>query len=315
MFKVSTPTTVGELRERNFPLTLVIGGGVWALLALVQPRLAVWILAFAPTVVVPLGLNLIERDGGIAWSPFWKLGRWLHLPTAALFVISFCLEQSWLAATLAMPWLVVTLLFALAGVAMVWRNGRQVDRVTALGGALLLLPVGAGWAALSRAGLQPQGFSHEIVLLTGVHFHYAGFALPILTASAVRQFPIAWERALIVAVVLGVPLVGVGISLSQHVEVVAAVLLAVACLTVAMLQLRAALKSRNANHAMLLLISVSSLAAAMLLAAVYALGEFTANDWLSISTMVQTHGVLNAFGFVLCGLIARSLEAADRGAL
>jgi hypothetical protein len=63
----------------------------------------------------------------------------------------------------------------------------------------------------------------------------------------------------------------------------------------------------------MLLISVSSLAAAMLLAAVYALGEFTANDWLSISTMVQTHGVLNAFGFVLCGLIARSLEAADRG--
>lgn len=94
MFKVSTPTTVGELRERNFPLTLVIGGGVWALLALVQPSVAVWILAFAPTVVVPLGLNLIERDGGIAWSPFWKLGRWLHLPTAALFVISFCLEQS-----------------------------------------------------------------------------------------------------------------------------------------------------------------------------------------------------------------------------
>jgi len=293
------------------PLSLLLGGSVWTALSFVQPSLAAWILALGPTVVVPLGLNLIERHSTHELNLIWKSARWLVLPAAFLFVLSFWFGQSALAATLTMPWLLTTLMMAIVATQMLWRNGWTMNRIMAQAAAMLLLPVGAGWAVLSRAGLQPQGFSHEIVLLTGVHFHYAGFALPILAAFAIERRPKVWERLLIALVVLGVPLVGIGISLSPHIEVVAAILLAAACLVVAAMQVRDSLRLCSPNQTTLLLISSCSLAAAMLLAGVYALGEFTQNEWLSIPVMVKTHGILNAFGFVLCGLIARTLEAAD----
>jgi hypothetical protein len=42
--------------------------------------------------------------------------------------------------------------------------------------ALVYWPVGCLWLVISRAGVNPLGFSDDIVLLTAVHFHYAGFA-------------------------------------------------------------------------------------------------------------------------------------------
>jgi hypothetical protein len=47
----------------------------------------------------------------------------------------------------------------------------------------------------------------------------------------------------------------------------------------------------------------------MALSAVYALGEFLRTGWLSIPEMARTHGLLNALGFVLCGLLAWTPEA------
>jgi hypothetical protein len=88
---------------------------------------------------------------------------------------------------------------------------------------------------ISRAGLRPQDFSHTIVLLTAVHFHFAGFVLPILSGLAARDFEQQTSRGpsrskyassrfdsvMLVAICVGVPLVGLGISLSAHVEVAA----------------------------------------------------------------------------------------------
>ena len=41
----------------------------------------------------------------------------------------------------------------------------------------------------------------------------------------------------------------------------------------------------------------------MALAVIYALGEFTGRAWITIPAMIRTHGLANAFGFALCGLI------------
>ena len=54
---------------------------------------------------------------------------------------------------------------------------------------LVYLAVGGGWTVLAWGGLRPLGFAAPIVLLTAVHFHYAGFALPLLTGLAGRNLP------------------------------------------------------------------------------------------------------------------------------
>jgi len=42
----------------------------------------------------------------------------------------------------------------------------------------------------------------------------------------------------------------------------------------------------------------------MLFTYAYAVGRFTGHHWVLIPQMVKTHGVVNALGFVLCGLLA-----------
>ena len=313
MFKA--PASKSDCRSKMNRIPPRVWGGlvVWCSLLALRPPLAAWILAFGPTVIVPLGLLLFERQSLTASEQrLVETATWLLLPTSAALVVSLWFEQSLLAAGLAVPWLLTTLLLAAAGGLKLWLNGLRVNRNTTLAAALLLLPVGAGWAVLSRAGLQPQGFSHEIVLLTGVHFHYAGFALPLLTAAVVAHRPTRWQQLLIATIVAGVPAVGVGISLSPVIEVVAAMVLAIACLVLAVGQAREALQSQTANVATLLLISSTSISVAMVLAGVYAVGEFTELRWLSIPAMIQTHGALNAFGFAFCGLLARVIARSER---
>lgn len=53
----------------------------------------------------------------------------------------------------------------------------------------------------------------------------------------------------------------------------------------------------------MLLASAASLAAGMAVAAVYGVGELTGRDWIAVPRMAAIHGLLNAFGFTLCGLL------------
>jgi len=51
-------------------------------------------------------------------------------------------------------------------------------------------------------------------------------------------------------------------------------------------------------------ISSMSLVAGMSLAATYAITPVAGTAWPDIATMIRTHGVVNAFGFAACGLMA-----------
>jgi hypothetical protein len=268
--------------------------------------LAELILVFAAAVLVPLAIS----------APPTLLSRlhWILVVIEALLLAaSFALPQGWLAAALALPWLTVTAAIAISGVRGLIAHGWHFDVHSAKQFGRVYLLVGGDWAVLSRFGAQPQDFSHEIVLLTAVHFHYAGFLLPTIAASVVEQLSTARgeasggplplvDRILLAAIVIGVPLVGVGISLSPTIEIVAATILIAGCWLLAGRQLQLSFRTRNPNRLALLAISALSLAAAMALAAVYALGEFLGQPKLTIPQMIPTHGAFNALGFAACGV-------------
>jgi hypothetical protein len=298
----------------------IIWLAAWAALRL---PLEVAILLFAPLVLVPIGLSLIAASGSSSWEALLlAMARRIQLPAAIALALSFAFDQGSLAATLAAPWLAVTLLLAAACARRLVGNGLRFDATTAEAAALLFIPVGGGWAVISRAGLRPQDFSQAIVLLTAVHFHYAGFVLPLIAACTARRLqqqsgarPLARIDALmLLGIVLGVPAVGIGISLSPHVEVCAAIALALACVILAIRQIQAALTTGDPTQVTLASVSSLSLAAAMVFAAVYALGEFTGQRWLEIPTMIRTHGAFNAFGFAACGIAAWKVNRSTPGA-
>jgi hypothetical protein len=103
------------------------------------------------------------------------------------------------------------------------------------------------------------------------------------------------------------PLVAAGITLSvwerRELELSATWFLTTACLVAAWRQLHWASRLRPAAS-WLMRVAAASLALAMTLAAVYALGMFLGTPWLTIPWMLRTHGVLQALGFTLPTLVA-----------
>ena len=83
----------------------------------------------------------------------------------------------------------------------------------------------------------------------------------------------------------------------------AVLLLVLGCLLLAVLMLPLAVQTKPRPARALFFVASVSLAVAMLVAATYELGDFTARYWLLIPQMARLHGTLNAFGFALCGLL------------
>src|SRR3989442_5027030 len=146
------------------------------------------LLLLAPLIIVPLGLRLVPFVGPRSRQLLTCAGIVQPLGAVSAFV-SFFISPGRTAGVIALGWLLTCAVASLAGlVELIERRSlRPVHLVPAA--ALAYLSVGAGWLVLSRAGLRPEGFSHEIVELTGVHFHYAGFAATLMAPLTMGAVP------------------------------------------------------------------------------------------------------------------------------
>jgi hypothetical protein len=282
----------------------------WLLtVSVLRPGWAIALFLFAPLVLVPLALAVLTTaDRHLKYPGRWGLVLLVQPPAALLLVGAFALPAGPWSAALAVPWLCFSGLIGLTGLVHAWPwKHRSLDELCIYAG-MIYLPVGGAWAVLSRWGLRPLGFSDLIVLATAVHFHYAGFVLPLLTGLAGRVLPGRMARTATAGVVAGVPLVATGITLSAFAvhlpELQAAWLMCLACLLVAALQLRIVLHAGPRLFRGLLAVSSGALGATMILAAIYALGTYCGLPWLTIEAMLPWHGAVNALGTALCGLLA-----------
>jgi hypothetical protein len=222
---------------------------------------------------------------------------------------AFLLPDGLLAALLVLPWLLVTALLALAGLNRLRQRGLRPWPELAIDAGLIYLFVGGVWTLLARLGVRPLGFSDEIVILTAVHFHYAGFTLPILCGLTARQQPGRLAAAAVWGVVAGVPLVAVGITASQLamgplIETVAAWLTAGGGLLVAGLYGRLVVDGQYRPVVRLLWgVTAVSLAVGMVLAALYGSRVLLPLPWMTIPWMRAVHGTANSLGFSLAGLL------------
>ena len=278
----------------------VAGTVVWiGWIAATGFRPAEAMLILSPLVLFPLVLRLAQPAGATP-DRWWTLASWLHLPGSVALVASFAIERGPGSFALTVPWLVTTGVTALVGVRRISRRGRLDAVELGMDAGLIFLIVGAAWVGAFQLMLQPLGFSEIIVLLTGEHFHYAGFILPVLATLLARELGGRWSWA-VVGVVVSVPLTAIGITASPVVEVIAALVVAGSGLAIAVGQLLVARRARSAA-AVLLGVSAMALAWAMVLAAMYAVGEFRGLPWPPIGDMIEMHGTANALGTALAGL-------------
>jgi uncharacterized protein (UPF0548 family) len=294
-------------------LSVVVGLVVWTMaLVLVQPEWAPSLLLLGALVIVPMGLALLDRAeerGQVSVSRGPTM--YFQMAGAVCLTASFAVSGPGpFAAALSLPWLGFTFWIAAIGVLRLLQRSHLSLNSCCLDAAMIFLAVGGVWTTASRYGAGLMGFKEPIVLLTGAHFHFAGFALPLLTGLAGRTVPSISARIAAVGVIAGVPLTAVGITVGSRlplVEALASWELVAACVLVAFLNLRLAFRPGPATFRLAMLVSGMSLFAGMGLAATYALGVYTKQNWLDIPTMVRWHASINALGFALPGLLAWAL--------
>lgn len=248
-------------------------------------------------VVLPLSI------GGRLW---W----WAAAAGGAL--LSFLVPTGW-AGLLVTPFFVAAVWTAwmyasAAGPLRAWRIVETAE-VTASAYAA----VAASALAQSRFGVGLFDIYEPIVQLTAVHFTFAGSAALVLAIATLADADAAWERVAVVAVSLTAtapPIVALGfVTASSIAQVGGAVLMTVGVWLTAVLQLRSVLTGRCDRAASVLLaVSGLSIWVPMVLAVAWASAHYWNVPALSIPDMARTHGLANAFGFVLCGLLARRLE-------
>ena len=298
----------------------VIGAVVW--LGVVVSRVAdvhalgnvEAFLALAFLVVVPLCLRLVStprRDG--THSGWYRASVYLQPLAAALAVGSLFVAAGGTAFLLALPWLFLTLLVAGFGLWRLLPRGARPAEELLLEAGALYLPVGGFWFVASRASANPLGFDDVIVALTAIHFHYAGFVLPVLLgltgrALVQRHAPSRLFAPAAYAVVVSPGLIGLGIAFSPFVELVAVALLAVSVVTVALLALLRVVPALDRPAGALVGISFVSIVAVVTLGFAYAYTSYgfthvaeAERGLLDIPTMVRTHGTLAALGFGVAG--------------
>ena len=284
---------------------VLLGACIWLIWVLVTgPARTPIVITFAPFVIVPLGLAVAaHRYTGPIARPLHALIR-ISPVIACSALACFSVDAGPAAAALAVPWFLFTVAVGLVGFVRVLSRRSLLDPGVGTDAALLFLVVGGTWLVISRLGATPMGFDAAIVELTAMHFHYAGFALPILAGAITLRL----ECGVFVpaAVILGVPITALGIALAGTMEWVAATLMAIAGFLTAAATGRLARRATG-TPAALLGIAAASLAGGMCLAIGWAWSRQFGWSYLDLNGMVATHGVLNGFGFCLLGLIALNL--------
>jgi hypothetical protein len=257
------------------------------------------ILLMAVLVWVPLVLHLLDYPKRSALA--------VGGAGAALTAAFYC-EAGWLAGGLTLPWLVVTLWVFAQGVDFWIKNAQRAgDRAVAA--SQIFLVVGGLWTMADRLGWQPLGFDPAIVLLTGVHFYYAGFLFTWLVGRSAQQWPSTASRAAAYGAILSVPLTAAGITVTQlwgryELEAFSAICVALSGWLTAGVYIWAVLRPGLPLLTRLLwFICAVCLTCSMLLALGYAVRTWWPVEWLAIPNMRAWHGTANALGVAGCGVL------------
>jgi hypothetical protein len=328
------------------------GAAAWAGLAALArmgiARIGVieWMFLFAPLVIVPLGMEVGRPHGpgsGIG-RVLAAMAQTLQPLGAVLAVVAVCLPPGERAGMAAAGWMVVCGVMASAGAVefghLILRSAVSMENLTGeapvatravvpptilakVAGcvARVDLAVGGAWLVASRLGWRPIGIQEPIGLLTAVHFHFAGFATAMIASSTLafaeariagRVNLLRWLRGIVVLVIAMPFVVAAGFVISPALKMVAAIVFSASVFGLAgsAWMCSAHVEDRTARR--FLRAAAGAVLAGMVLSGTYAVSDFVKCDLLPIPRMASTHGVLNAVGFCLLGLLGWIVEGSAR---
>lgn len=279
-----------------------------------MPGLVGVLVALGMVVVVPLGLRLLTTPGLAQLRRVWPAA-------GAVAAAALLLPRGGAAVALVLPYAALCVAATCCGAARalavlrMWRSrtpgaAREIAtsgvvRELAALTAVASLSVAALSLVAERAGVALLGFPLAVHGLTVAHFHFAGFAAALLAGLTAQAAPARSAVLGALAVPAGTVVVAVGHFTGRWTELAGALVLTAGllCTSWAVLRgVRPRLPRRTGR--LLLTVSAWTTPVSMLLAVHFALGRATGLPHLGIPETAATHGVLNALGVALCGLLA-----------
>ncbi len=263
-----------------------------------HPSWAVCMILVAALLLVPIGFQqLMKRSVDFNKHFNTNLTYLIHLTSAILLSISFASKQGVIAGLLALPYALWCAFITIK----ILKIDFKISYITTLA-AWGFLTNAAIWCIFDRLNFQPWNFSPWIVLLTGAHFHYAGFALTLSLALFLNKNAddILFKNCSR-AILAGVVFTAIGITTTQLglpilIETFASVWMALAAFSVGCAVILRGYVEKGRVKWMWITGGLC-LTLGMTLALGYALRHFIIINWLSIPNMQAIHGTLNALGF------------------
>jgi hypothetical protein len=271
------------------------------------PSWAVIMVLVAAFLLVPIGYQHFTYRYNFLFKTN-KILAW-HLPAALLLAFSFVLEQGILAGLLALSYFLWCLTIVLRTLFPIQFSLKYLCYIVTWG----FLTNAATWLVFDRFDVQPFGFSAWIVLLTGAHFHYAGFALMASLSLLFSDNPDnLWIKTTIWSVIMGVVLTALGITTTQlglphFIETIAAVWMALSGVLSGFIFIKFSLKEKGITQKLWFL-GGFCLLLGMILAFCYAIRPIYPISILTIPFMQAVHGSLNALGFGTLTLVGFGLK-------
>lgn len=267
-----------------------------------------------PIILVPIWCHLLPTPTGSGAAVLVRVARRLALPSGIALAAAFAFPTGLLAAILALPWFGLGLIVAFA--AAIDATAALRERRRTMGGptvarwaAMAFLAVAAGNAIADRAGIQPFGFAPTIILLTAVHFTFAGFVLVLVGASALERHHARWIVAALLLVIAGIPITAMGFFGVPLAAWVGAVTVAIGGMGVGLAMLVPHGQVLSPWSRRFGIVAGLSLLVSMPLAIGYASGVWFGIAALDIPAMVRTHGAINVLGFAVPATVAAAFAA------
>jgi YndJ-like protein len=268
-----------------------------------KPDWHVRVLELAALVWLPIGVSILSEKAGFNFPSAVK-NSILVAAVCLVIALEFNFENH---AFFTIPYVFLTFSLAASSIENWILSPRRLSHTT-LSVSLMMLPVASLWAASHCFDYQLINFSREIVTLTAVHFHYAGFLFILLCGIALQQHDnslIRWACRLAIA---AVPMTALGITASQLsgnyvMEMLSAVCVALAGYCCAIAYVRMAFSTKKTMEIMLSFSFAAVLFFSMSLAVLYAIRPFYLLDWLTIPYMKAIHGTCNGILVPSLGLL------------
>ncbi|GGA43920.1 YndJ family protein [Psychrobacillus lasiicapitis] len=247
-------------------------------------------LTVAQLLFVPVTLQLILK----------KEKRFYYYFAIPAFLSIFILQvtpQTKLDVVFAAIYLLFTFVVALFGFGRFIRRGFIYLEEFAIDAAMMYLFIGGMWFFAYIAEID-TGFSPLLTWLTGIHFHYSSFLLPVFIGFLGRFYKTTGYKFVCTIILISPIVVALGITFAPWLEVVSVLLYIIGIYGLIVLTLKATFPRTLQKIGVL--VSFGSLGVTIIFSLLYA-ARVTA---VHIDFMLRFHGLVNCVLFALCGMIS-----------